>query len=442
MSAPVTFLPKDTKEKCLRCKDALAVLRSRKETFCADCFVFFLRGKQRKLMLDECYKVKYGAVAERSGVQRVLLPLSYGACSLVLLDMVASLLLEQNLAHGGRQGFELAVLHIRERRGTPLRGLKVCRDSMCHFGPLVAKYSPVRIVYHEIDLKTATIDEPVITSVRNHFEVLARPHDSPKTVADLLELCASRSLQEDLLDVLKNELVQQYAAKTGCQTVIYGHSMTLLAEKVIALTVKGRGLTIHSSVTNRTVNCDGRTLRIIYPFREILKAELVAVLLFDAHLKGHLAHEDASGTRLAKDMTVRELITQYFDALDASGYASTASTVVKTAEKLAGPKEPVLGECEVCGCGIHHAPQKWLKDITVATPAPLVTEEERLYAREYAVSESLASGRVFVLCYGCTATFAASGEGFMWATRATTKEIIDEYVLTDEGESKEELANV
>lgn len=397
-------------------------------------------------MLDDRYKVKYGAIAEKLGTQKVLLPLSHGACSLVLLDMVASLLQEQNLAHKGKQGFELIVLHIKEPgRSNSILGhngntendvtVKLCHDT---FQTLAASYLPVNIAYHEIDLKNSIPKDTLSIAVNQDFSVIASEVSdegfSNKTMGELLELCGSRSLQEDLLGIFKSELIKSFALKSGCQTIIYGHSMTRLANEVIALTVKGRGLTIHESVTNRVINYDGNDIQVIFPLREILKAEIYAILLFNDQLQTFFAPDAEPGSRLAKNKTVRDLTTQYFDNLDATGYASTASTVVKTAEKLGALKEPELGNCEVCGSTIHHQPQRWLKDITVTMAAELVTEEELEYARAFGETEGPFLGKELVACYGCTVTLAGSGKGFVWPTRASQKEIIDEFVLTDDEE--------
>lgn len=449
-SGPVTYLSDETEELCQRCNEKKAVLLSRKEKFCPGCFVFFMRGKQRKSMLDERYKVKYGAIADRQGVQKVLLPLSFGASSLVLLDMVASLLLEQSLAHKGKQGFELEVLHLIEPKIATLATNskanvlnileEIEQDSMRKlFASLAKRYFPLELIYHEVDLNTYVMDNVTAITVKRQFEVIASEASEisqKSSVADLLKQCATRALQEDLVNVLKTALTRKIALEMGFQTIIYGHSMTRLANEVIALTVTGRGSTTHESVINRPIKYNNVDLQIIFPLRNILKGEVTAILLFDKELRLFLKPETKPGSRLAKNMTVHDLTTQYFDNLDAAGYASTASTVVKTAEKLGAPKEPELGQCEVCGSSFHRDSRKWLSGITVTTAAPLVTDQEleyaREYAREYALPEAVAPGRKLQICYGCTITLAEAGKSFDWPTRPSKEEILDEFALTDD----------
>lgn len=421
-TSPVQYL-ENSEEKCQRCKTATAVLVARKERFCGECFVFFMRGKQRKLMLHERYKVKYGVVAERLGTQRVLLPLSFGVSSLVLLDMVASLLREQTVAHKGRQGFDLVVVTIEETASDETR-IKLER--------LMERYSPVKIEYKLVSLDNYLADPLMQITVSDAFAVLGVEKgpvvESGTTVSALLSQAASRSLRSDLLSTVHAELILRTAISEKCQTVVYGHSMTRLANEVISLTVKGRGLTIHEAVADRTVVRDGVEVNYIFPLRDILAAEVKAVL--DLGGVGEYVEVPETKSHVVKNMTVEALVGQYFDTLDATGYASTASTVVKTGEKLSGPKAPAVGQCRICGTTIHHHAQKWVNTFTVSQGAPLETEEEENYARQYAALEAgTPSGASVEACYGCTVTLAGAGPGFTWPVRASKEDVLAEYSL-------------
>lgn len=421
-STPVQYL-ENSGEKCQRCKTEPAVLVARKERFCGACFIFFMRGKQRKLMLHERYKVKYGAVAERLGVQRVLLPLSFGVSSLVLLDMVASLLREQTEAHKGKQGFELVVMVIEETSSD---------NTKAKLEQLLARYSPVKMEYKTVVLDEYATDPLMRMAVTETFAVLGVEQgllaESGSTLSSLLSQAASRSLQSDLLSTVYAELILRTAIAEKCQTVVYGHSMTRLANEVISLTVKGRGLTIHEAVADRTVVRDGTEVHYIFPLRDILLAEVKAVLGLGNLAQYVVAPETQS--RIVKNMTVEALVGQYFDTLDATGYASTASTVVKTGEKLSGPKDPAVAQCRICGTIIHHKAQKWVNTITVSEGAPIVTEEEKSYAAQYAALEAeKQSGSPVEACYGCTVTLAGAGHGFTWPVRASKEDVLAEYSL-------------
>ncbi|GME82069.1 unnamed protein product [[Candida] boidinii] len=96
---------------CKRCKVEPTVVESRNDNFCKQCFIRFIRGKQRKHMNDEKFRAKYGKdpVEIDSRTPRVLLSLSIGKSSLVLLDVVFSLLLEQSKMPRSHIGFKLTI---------------------------------------------------------------------------------------------------------------------------------------------------------------------------------------------------------------------------------------------------------------------------------------------------------------------------------------------
>lgn len=431
---PVQYLD-DSLELCQRCKVNSAVLISRKEKFCGECFVFFMRGKQRKQMLDERYKVKYGKVLERLGEQRVLLPVSFGISSLTLLDMIASLLQEQNLAHKGKQGFQLVVLYLKENSEDADKITK-------SFEELAQKYQPVDIKFMIINIDNYNVGERLKTSVSNEFHVLGQKLSTldpaqHMTVSQLLDMSPSRSLRADLQALVYEDIIFRTAITEECQTILFGHSMTRLATEVISLTVKGRGQEIHRAIADGPRTFDKHTIHVIYPLRDILYAEVHAVLKLSGDLSSYVQAPAEQQTKLVKNMTVQALTSQYFANLDATGYASTASTVVKTAEKLGGPKEPKVGQCQVCGGDIHQDPQLWLRNITVATAAPLETDDQREYAKKYhsQLHTEEVPGQHLSVCYGCTTTLSGAGSGFVWPVKSaevTKQEIIDEYVLTDD----------
>lgn len=427
---PVTFLDQGSDELCKRCGEKNAVMISRRDLFCAGCFVWFMRGKQRKLMLNEKYKVKYGAVAERLGLQKVLLPVSFGASSLVLFDMVASLLQEQNLGHNGKQGFDLVLLHILEDKALDRE------EAQRRLEALAERYQPVKFEIVVVDPDTFLLDKHSLwrIQVNGEFHVIHKPQKLAQdiTVLLLLDSCASNSLRADLLQFVYHDLITQTAVSQGCQTVILGHSMTRLASEVLSLAVKGRGSEIHQAIADRLITHNESEIQILFPLRDILFAEIQAILDLTEGL-GQFVVLNGSKASLAKHMTVKELSTKYFEDLGLNGYASTALTVVKTAEKLGAPRKDVTGQCRVCQADIHTNPKLWLLSITVKAAAPLQTELEEELAREYAevIGSSGLEGDELDVCYGCTVTLLGAGDHFAWPARATKEGILDEYILSE-----------
>ena len=69
----------------------------------------------------------------------------------------------------------------------------------------------------------------------------------------------------------------------------------------------------------------------MFPLREILQAEISAYVKL-AELNKYVILSTVQKSKINKNLTIRDLTTNYFKQLDATGYASTASTVAKTGE--------------------------------------------------------------------------------------------------------------
>jgi len=444
MSQPIQYLDLDENIPCQRCKTEIAVLVSRKEKFCKGCFLRFIRGKQRKQMQDEKYKVKYGKNELNSQTQRVLLTLSCGVSSLVLLDVMASLLKEQYDMHKGKQGFELVVLNINEYE---LRSLD--RNVKDALKQLVERFKPFNFTYKILSLESYVLDQSLLEKIvlNGDFTAFSQSLNKDKkyTLSELLSLCPNKSSLEDLLTIIYDELILRTAYLESCETILYGHSMTRIANEIIALTVKGRGSSIYQTVSDHTVKFRNKDFKIMFPLRDVLFAEIIAYSKL-SELDIFTVESTKPVSKITKNMTIRDLTTNYFNQLDATGYASTASTVVKTGDKLGAPKfEEESSICQVCGTEIHQDPKDWLRRITVNKSAPLETDEEKEYAEQYKKAFSLieegTGGRQNTpinICYGCTVTISGikSESGFIWPIKNTEideeREILNEYILTDD----------
>lgn len=418
---------------CLRCKDATAEVVSRKEHFCSPCFIRFVRGKQRKQMHHDSYKVKYGAVLERLGTTKVLLTISGGVSSVVLLDVLASLLQEQRVAHKGKQGFELVILYIDD----PTEPTDKKVTDMVPL--LLERFEPLDATFKVVSPDTFLLDGATFSNIAiaNDFAALAAPlrDDQSYTVSDILARCTNKSSAEDLAGVIYAEVVRRAAVSEGCHTIVYGHSMTRIASEIISLTVKGRGAMVYRAVADRTEEVDGHTLQVLYPMRDVLQAEMAAYAKV-ADLEQYIVQPTRPKSKITRNLTIRDLTTNYFAMLDSTGYASTASTVVKTGEKLGAPKEPVVAHCEVCGTDIFHDPRGWLNTITVNEAASIGVDESSTIVNtsKDTKTDGMSDGKPVYICYGCTVSLRGSDD-FVWPLHSEAKEVedvLEEFVLTDE----------
>lgn len=235
-----------------------------------------------------------------SSVPKLLVPVSFGLGSLVLVDMLGELLLRQRTNHGGRIGFTVQCVYVGD-------------DIMeWPFGD---------------DLPLIHIPKEKI------FSEAFKIDGQPLTDSQLRGL--SRSSIQDLEFQLRGRLISDIAK--NYEAVVMGYSMTRLSELVISETVKGRGAGIPDLVAP-----GGRDR--IYPLREILDDELQKY----AQLRNlqKYVRPDRPVPMVTKMQSIDELVHRYFVDVQKE-FPAVVSTVAKTASKLAQDTE----ECSVCGDG-------------------------------------------------------------------------------------------
>lgn len=443
MGEALEFIDKKEGLECKRCKNPQACLITRKERFCDRCFIRFIRGKQRKVMLSDQFKVKYGEQAENSELQRVLLALSLGDSSLALLEIVASHLKEQYEIHQGRRGYQLVVLHIRElNRDVSEDQVKAAtkRVKDC-FQEITIELKELKL--DSFVMSDETIRRLVLNSDYGAFSQEVEVGHAYK-IEDLINSCSDKLSAEDLMKIVYDDLILRTAAAEHCQTILYGHSMTRMADEILALTVQGRASSLHTLTNDHTINFRGNQYQILFPLRDVFISEVLAYnKLTDMDT---LVLKGEKPCAITKNMGVRDLTARYFKQLDANGYSATASTVVKTAEKLTAPSiEPKSKDCQICGASIYQDPQIWINKITVNEPVSLTSpeEEELKHLKEliFAAQPTLSMlGEPLVLCYGCIVILninRMASSQILWpiantSLSATENEVLNQYILSDD----------
>lgn len=299
-----------TMDKCKRCGDA-AVTSSRGEHFCRACFFKFVQFRHRKQL--EKFKVDYSE--PRPPDQHIMLALSLGQSSIALLDMCMDLIRLQKSTHRGRQGFYLHAVY-------------VCGSDV---DEAKRRLDKVRERYPELE----------------SLELVAL--DYSKATEGISSI--NRTSTQDITWLLQRQAIEQAAQKHGCQTTIYGHCQTRLAQLVLSLTAKGRGRSIVDEVE---AHC---------PIREVLYTEVGEY----NRLKQveDLILPEAPIPATTKLQSVDDLVHQYFLSVEKE-YPSVVSTVVRTSSKLQKPGNGGQEKCIICEQPIEN--RDWLEHITVDGP--------------------------------------------------------------------------
>lgn len=458
---------------CKRCKVEPTVVESRNDNFCKQCFIRFIRGKQRKHMNDEKFRAKYGKdpVEIDSRTPRVLLSLSIGKSSLVLLDVVFSLLLEQSKMPRSHMGFKLTIAIIDDsdlfaldsnNKLTPLKYIELIKQ---FYGDEFLNDLDINFkIINSNDFTLNSNDLQKKIKINKDYEAVTNDADNGiMSSNDLINQFNHLSTREDFSQIIVRELVLRTAVNLNCNVVLFGHSMTKLAVDVLALTVRGRGSEINSQLNDGIVKFCGTDIEIIHPLRDVLETEINSYC-DQADLNKLLQSDESGDTQVkikksSKNKTISEMSKEYFQDVEIT-YPEVISTVVKIGSKLTTPQideesfnatqnDGTFRNCVVCYQPIYVNIKNWLEQITVLDSAPVVTEEEKENLQNYlnlpisnidSIDSNSSHSVMESVCYGCLVDLGEkSGQPFTWPIRRPTKEeILKEFILTDEEDEDDE----
>lgn len=399
-----------------------------------------------------------GQADSQNKSSRVLVPLSLGSSSTVMLDVLNDTLNEQKVTQRQRTGFYVDVL-------------------LCHFESefqdlrrrveeiSAARYSDNQdnINFHFIKLESFFEGNDFQKLIINDEYLCSAKFDSSSYgIKDLLEQCPNRSSREDLLAFIIRRLVKRYAYQNNHRAILWGHSMTKLADETMSLIVKGRGEHISSLLDDSQLDQDyAGKFKHLYPLKDVLLSEVDAYC-YSCGLEKHLVNYTPQDTlllekssksksvgKLIKNMTINEMVRKYFDDIEGD-YSNVISTVVRTADKLGEPQRVYPHfKCSICRGNIHSRGSDWLKSITINSGHPQETEEDReLFQKWYEsdlrnerdeyveLMKSVSSqGQEVPLCYGCIVTLGGVKNKYVTWPQKTDNELsqtLEEFALTDE----------
>lgn len=322
----------------------------------------------------ERFKVSYNE--PRPPDQHILLPVSLGPSSMALLDMCVEMIRAQKAIHRGRQGFYLHVVHVIMDQGEE----DATRERLRRLKERYPECEQVEAV---------RLPESCDTGV----EVVQISRGEGVSGLDDAMQQMNKTGREDSVGILRKRLIAKIAEKKGCQTIIYGHCQTRLAELVIALTAKGRG-----SAMPHAINDGG-----YYPLKDVLSSEVD--IYNELQETDDLLVTRTKPPANVKLQSIDDLVHQYFVSVE-KDFPSVVSTVVRTANKLASQEE---GEdnCSICGGIRGKDTLEWIKKITVNAPIEDAGE---------------------TLCYGCMVMLRNSADKLQWP-RYSVHDVVNEYQL-------------
>ncbi|KAL4940893.1 hypothetical protein BDV06DRAFT_12607 [Aspergillus oleicola] len=329
---------KQLSNPCVECKEVDSVITVRRRSLCGGCYVRFLGYKVFKRM--EKYRLRRDL--PRTGPCPVLLPLSYGLCSSVLLHMVHAQV-EQLLVKPHAQSFELQVLIVEPSSISP------SNPSNDEAFELLQQQFP-QAFFTRLPLHSVFEYVPGLNDILARYAGQKFTDDVTKFPEERLDAfrasITSATSMADVDSILLNRLIVGFAKSKGCLGIIWGDSDDRLAAKTLANVSTGRGSSLTWQVS------DGMSpfgMEFTFPLRDLFKAELQDYAnLFPELVKVITPDAPLSDNVLTKNLSIDQLMMRYVSSQGAK-YPGVMSNVTRTANKLEASRLPTDGSrCVLC----------------------------------------------------------------------------------------------
>lgn len=325
--------------------------------------------------------------------KKILLPLSLGESSTVLLHVLDQHL-EAQSKRNGRTSYGLHILFIDQSF--------IDQSAFC---PQTGYADAVGKLRHRFPLHTFSVaalhevlgynDEHLGEVFKSHGVLYeCSTHSRQDKLEKLLSALPSATSRFDIVNILRRKLIVAFAESHECSSVVFGDSTTRLAERTLSETAKGRGASLPWLTAD---SASPKGVKINYPMRDLLKGELMLYTkVIEPPLDPLIAYADAFQgiPTSSKDTTIDGLMSQYFKSVE-QNYPSIVANVVRTSGRLAAPT--ILADstsCGLCGLPVESASGAWAGNQGSVSSSS--SEERRVpFGKE-------------VLCYGCTRSVATT----------------------------------
>jgi cytoplasmic tRNA 2-thiolation protein 2 len=309
--------------KCADCGEKEGSHEIRKRFLCANCFMRYVGSKILKRM--ESYRIKNQTGSFKP---RLLLPLSGGVSSLVLLSVLDAQLQKQ-ISMQGRTAYDLIIAHIDTSFDFSTNLFEWYNQATSSF-PLHTFVPPTHIS------SVVSLDQHLTTAL-SHLGMLTVDNTNHETnlstYQTLLQACRTSTARTSTVSSLLSRHITAIAHEHACNSILYGHSDSRLAALSLAAVASGRGASVPSTIADGPSAAHGLSFN--YPCRDLFKTELqLYASLLDTPLvmaEHELVEKKAPPS--IKSQSIDELLTGYITS-QGERYPSIMANVVRTAGKL------------------------------------------------------------------------------------------------------------
>lgn len=284
---------------------------------------------------------------------KLLLPLSFGLSSSVMLHAVNAQLERQLSKPYPMVGFEVHVLIIEPSSISPSSASAESRFD------LLKKTFP-RHSYNMLPFHSIYEYEPTIQNVMTQFAGEEFVDDASLSHKERLDAfrasIATATSKVDVDQVLLNRLIVAYAKELNCDAILWGDSDSRLAAKTLANVAKGRGSALTWQVS------DGKSpsgFEFNFPLRDLFQAELHSYANLIPELMAIIIPDQpSSDNTLTKNLSIDELMMRYVQT-HGEKYPGVMANVTRTANKLQPAAVPAKAQrCAFCDAFMGDSDEK------------------------------------------------------------------------------------
>lgn len=275
--------------------------------------------------------------------KRLLLPVSGGVSSLVLLEVLDAQIKKQ-LDQQGRTAYDLVLVHVASQDNVGEEGEKWC----CSLRSCFELHTYLPVVRLSDVFK---VDGKVEADLQHLGLTRQEGETDDRLLVRVFTSTRSATARSDLRELLLKRLIVATAKAQDCDGVIWGHSDSKLAAKALSEVAKGRG----GSVPNELA--DGPSpwgLNFNYPLRDLFKTELQLYLSTSAESirACHLENEENEDVPVSLRSTSIDTLLSTYIASQGKKYPSIMANVVRTASKLQAQSTAIGQGCRLCAMPI------------------------------------------------------------------------------------------
>ncbi|KAG8165659.1 hypothetical protein KVR01_004211 [Diaporthe batatas] len=362
---------------CRRCNENEVTHTIRSEPTCGPCYRKYVQMKAVKRLEAASKEIR----AAPTQTKKVLVGLSFGVSSSSLIHMLYESV-ESQLKKRPTPAYDPVVVHVETDTGDRTS------SSPSQTKRLLDKFSEryPRFTFRRIPL-TSALDLDTIDWSSLPVAPGEKEKEPGERLHNFFTRLPSTTSRADIVRLLVRHILISTALAEGCHALFLGCSTTALAALTLAETAKGRGFTlpwvindgpqpVHAFTTappptdagsdtpaQAATGREVARLPIYYPLREVFRNEVIEYAgLVSPPLTDLVLPSDAAGPGAAvvshRDVSIDDVMTRYFDEVEAS-YPSIVANVVRTTAKLER-----LGEdgddvsCGLCGMGLDEQGNK------------------------------------------------------------------------------------